>query len=119
MENCYHLAKELELLQEEFTDYQLLMHGAIPSDVWKKAAVTDEEEHTIRHRMDVVWHHLSSLKAPDGNLRFSRLCNIAKCSCSSSSSFQRTERTNFSPWSGKTRPRLGPIWIQRVLYRAS
>ena len=30
------------------------------------------------HRMDIVWHHLSSLKAPDGNLRFNQLCKIAK-----------------------------------------
>ncbi|KAL5489186.1 hypothetical protein EMCRGX_G018251 [Ephydatia muelleri] len=70
-------ARELELLQEEFTDYQLLMHDAIPSDVWNKA-VTDEDEHTTYHRMDIVWHHLSSLKAPDGNPRFNRLSKIAK-----------------------------------------
>eukprot|EP00731_Ephydatia_muelleri_P033141 Em0025g97a len=63
--------------QEEFTDYQLLMHNAIPSDVWNKA-VTDEDEHTTYHRMDIVWHHLSSLKAPDGNPRFNRLSKIAK-----------------------------------------
>ena len=73
-------ARELELLHEEFTDYQLLMHDAIPSDVSKKlkAAVTDEDEHTTHHRMGIVWHHLSSLKTPDGNLRFNQLCKIAK-----------------------------------------
>lgn len=30
------------------------------------------------HRMDIIWHYLSSMKAPDHTLRFSRLCQVAK-----------------------------------------
>ena len=70
---------ELDFLFEEFIDFQLLQPNDISPTVWEKATVTvDEDKHVIGHRMDIIWHHLSTMKAPDGTLRFSRLCQVAK-----------------------------------------
>ena len=62
---------------EEFTEFQLLNNCDIPQDIWDKATVIESEEHKY-YRMDVLWHYLSTLRAPDHTLRFSRLCVIAK-----------------------------------------
>ncbi len=61
--------QELDLLSEEFTEYQLLQDTDISRDIWEKATVLVDEGHTY-HRMDVLWHHFSSMKAVD-NLSFS------------------------------------------------
>ena len=64
---------------EEFIDFQLLQHDDISPTVWEKATVTvDDNAHVTYHRMDIIWHHLSSMKAPDGTLRYNRLCQVAK-----------------------------------------
>lgn len=72
-------AHELDELLEEFIDFQLLSDGEIPSTVWEKASITlDDSVHATYHRLDLIWHHLSTIKSPDGTLRFKRLCQIAK-----------------------------------------
>lgn len=71
----YGSPQELDHLQEEFIEYQLLEESDIPQDVWKKATVVDGE-HTY-HRMDVLWHHISNMRAPDNALRFAQLSKIA------------------------------------------
>lgn len=40
--------------------------------------VNESPGSVAHHRMDIIWHHLSSMKAPDHTLRFSRLCQVAK-----------------------------------------
>ena len=70
---------ELDELLEEFIDFQLLSDNDIPSTVWEKASITpDDGARATYHRLDLIWHHLSTMKAPDGTLRFNRLCQIAK-----------------------------------------
>ena len=60
----YELPKALDLLSEEFTEYQLLQDAEIPKEVWDKAAVVADEDQTY-HRMDMIWHYLSSVRAAD------------------------------------------------------
>ena len=37
-----------------------------------------EEETASFFRMDVIWAHISSMKLADENLKFGRLCKVAK-----------------------------------------
>ena len=67
----------MDNLSEEFTQYQLLDDSIIPRDIWDRSTVMDDEKQAY-HRMDVLWHYLSSLKYPDNSLRFPRLTNIGK-----------------------------------------
>lgn len=68
--------REMDVLLDEFVEYQLLQDDDIPSDVWDKASIVIDDD-TTYHRMDIVWHHISTLKAPDSRLRFSRLSKVA------------------------------------------
>ena len=68
---------EQDQLLAEFTDFQLLNDSDIPQDIWDKATVIESEEHKY-YRMDALWNYLSTLRAPDHTLCFSRLCKIAK-----------------------------------------
>ncbi len=54
----YEAPQELDLLSEEFTEYQFRIQ--------------------IFLRMDVLWHHFSSMKAVDNSFRFPRLSKVAK-----------------------------------------
>ena len=75
----YGSAHELDELLEEFIDFQLLSDDDIPSTIWEKASITpDDSTHAKNYRLDVIWHHLSTMKAPDDTLRFNRLCMVAK-----------------------------------------
>ncbi len=67
----------MDTLSEEFVEYQLLRNKDIPSQVWDKASIFIDDDHTY-HRMDVVWNYIGTLKAPDGRLRFNRLSKVAK-----------------------------------------
>lgn len=72
----FQAPRELDGLLEEFIDFQLLQESEIPSTVLEQAAVvTDGVTH---HRLDIIWHHLSTMKAPDHTLRFNRLSQVAK-----------------------------------------
>ncbi len=63
-------------IKEEFTAYQLLEDTDIPQEVWGKATVHIDESHSqVYHRMDVLWHHISAMKAPDSTYRYYRLSN--------------------------------------------
>ena len=73
----YSSPAELDNLLEEFREYQMLNDTDIPEDVWRKATVVEEEGGPTYHRMDIIWHYLSTLRAPDNTLRFARLSNIA------------------------------------------
>ena len=75
----FQLPKELDSLHEEFLDFQLLCNDEIPESVWKSSVVQDDADSDItRHRMDIIWHYLSSMRGPDHCYRFSRLCQVAK-----------------------------------------
>lgn len=51
----------MELLQEEFVNYQLLSDTAIPPEVWDAATVS-ENENTKYYCMDVIWGYLCKVK---------------------------------------------------------
>ena len=59
------------------TQYQHLHDSIIPSDIWDKSTVMDDEKQTY-HRMDVLWHYLSSLRYADNSLRYPRLTRVGK-----------------------------------------
>ena len=59
-------------------DFQLLSDDDIPSTVWEKASISLDGACATYHQLDLIWHHLSTMKAPDGTHRFNRLCLIAK-----------------------------------------
>lgn len=75
----FQSARELDSLLEEFIDFQLMQDSDIPQCVWDKSTVVVNEASGItHHRMDIIWHHLSTMKAPDHTYRFNRLCQVAK-----------------------------------------
>uniref|UniRef100_H3A908 HAT C-terminal dimerisation domain-containing protein n=1 Tax=Latimeria chalumnae TaxID=7897 RepID=H3A908_LATCH len=53
---------EMEMLQDEFVDYQLLHRSEIPHYVW----------------MDTVWVHLGNVKSLAGHIRFPSLSRLAR-----------------------------------------
>ena len=61
---------------EEFLAYQLLEESDIPQHVWNDATVVEEKDKKY-HRMDILWCYLSTLRDPDGTLRFRRLSSVA------------------------------------------
>ena len=63
----YESPQELDLCSEEFTSYQLLQDSDIPKDIWDKATYVADEGRTY-HRLDVLWHNLSAIRAPDCSL---------------------------------------------------
>ena len=67
----------MDALSEEFIAYQLLQDEDIPSHVWDKATVVADDDGHEYYRMDILWHHISTLKSLDGRARFSRLSKLA------------------------------------------
>ena len=49
----------------------------ITKDVWESALVIDGESEAQHHRMDLIWAHLSTMKNPDGTVRFAKLSKAA------------------------------------------
>ena len=45
--------------------------------MWEKATVVEDEDRTC-YRMDVVWHHMSTMRAVDSTYRFARLSKVAR-----------------------------------------
>ena len=66
------------MLLEEFINYKLLVQDQIPSSVWKEALIVNDSDNHVHDRMDVIWHYLSTVKAPDNSLCFNQLCQVAK-----------------------------------------
>ena len=69
---------EISKLHEEFVQYQLLNTTDIPEDIWKMAAVAEEDGSDSHYRMDVIWNYLSTKKHIDGRAMFGRLFKIAE-----------------------------------------
>ena len=70
--------EEVDKLSEEFTEFQLLHDNDIPKQIWEKATVkVDSVNDKSYQRMDVIWHYISTMKAPDHTTRFLRLSKIA------------------------------------------
>ena len=105
----YESPKELDQLLEEFTDFQMLHDRDIPNDVWDKAIVHQKEEVSY-YRMDTVWHHIATMRAPDNTLRFARLSRIAKLTLVIPHSNAQEERVFSMVRKNKTafRPSLDP-----------
>ena len=83
----FSTATELEIVQEEFVDYQMLKKSDIPDEVWESARVkvteededgAVEEETASFFRMGSIWAYISSMKLADHSLKFRRLCKVAK-----------------------------------------
>ena len=54
--------QEVNKLSEEFTKFQLLCDDDIPKQIWEKATVkVDTVPEIAYHRMDIIWHYVSSL----------------------------------------------------------
>lgn len=71
--------QDLDCLLEEFVDFQLLRHANIPPAVWEQALVVHACPGSVaHHRVDVIWHYMSTMKAPDHSLRFIRHSQVAK-----------------------------------------
>ncbi|XP_041470149.1 uncharacterized protein LOC121419757 [Lytechinus variegatus] len=70
----YQSPQEMDRLAEEFTTYQLMEEDTIPRDVWTRAKVSEEGH----YRMDVIWQHLSNMKAPDNSPLLPRLAKVAE-----------------------------------------
>jgi hypothetical protein len=62
----------MDKLSEEFIEFQLLHDENIPKQIWPDRATVevDTENHKFYHQMDIIWHYLSSLNAPDHTDRF-------------------------------------------------
>lgn len=105
----YESPKELDHLLEEFTDFQMLDESDIPNDVWDEAIVHQNEEVSY-HRMDTVWHHIATMRAPDNRPHFARLCRIAKLTLVLPHSNAQEERVFSMVRKNKTafRPSLDP-----------
>ena len=66
--------QEVDKLSEEFTEFQLLHDDDIPKQIWEKATVkVDAVAKMVYHRMDIIWHYVSLMKAPDHTAPFPRL----------------------------------------------
>ena len=104
-------AAEMDKLSEEFIEFQLLHDENIPKQIWDQATVkVDAENDKFYHRMDIIWHYLSSLKAPDHTARFSRLSRIAMLALLIPHSNAQEERIFSMVRKNKTafRPNLDP-----------
>ena len=75
----YGSPHQLEILSEEFTEFQLLEEGHIPERVREAATVFEDKDREVKYyRMDQIWHYLASMKDADESFKFSRLANVAK-----------------------------------------
>lgn len=61
---------------EEFLDYQLLEESDIAQSVWNDATVVQDDDNKY-YRMDILWHHMSTIRDPDSTYRFGRLSAVA------------------------------------------
>ena len=116
----YESPQELDLLSEEFTEYQLLQDADIPQDIWDKATVAVDEGQAY-HRMDVLWHYLSSLRAADNSFRFPRLTCVAKLVLTIPHSNAQEERLFSMVCKNKTafRPSLDPKGTLSIILPSS
>ena len=51
------------------------------TNTWQEALIVNDSNnhvHATQHRMDLIWHYLSTVKAPDNTLCFNQLCHVAK-----------------------------------------
>ena len=89
--------------------YTVLQDADIPQDIWDKATVAVEEGQA-HHRMDVLWHYLSFLRAADSSFRFPRLSSVAKLVLTIPHSNAQEERLFSMVQKNKTafRPSLDP-----------
>ncbi len=107
----FQSAQEQDSLLEEFIDYQLMQKSDIPQSVWDRSTVVVNEASGAKHyRIDIIWHNLSTLKAPDQSYRFNRLCQVAKLVMVIPHSNAQEERVFSMVRKNKTafRPRLDP-----------
>lgn len=73
----------VEVVYDEFLDYQTLMDTDIEAKAWEEAKVIDCEEEGVptvfHYRVDVLWWHIANLKIPGTNVpRFSHLFKVAE-----------------------------------------
>ena len=70
--------REIELLHDEFVDYQLMNESDLPDDVRQAATVQlDDDGNAVSFRMDIIWGYLGNLKVNDYP-RYKTLSKLAK-----------------------------------------
>ena len=62
----------MEQLGEEVNDFSMMEENEISSAVMEAAGNGDS-----KLKPDIIWSHMSSMKRPDGQKRFSKLARIA------------------------------------------
>lgn len=72
----YITVTEINIIQEEFLDWQLMETNEIPSSVWESALIVDG--HVKHYRMDVLWSFLGKMKRADGLYRFPKLAKVVQ-----------------------------------------
>ena len=73
---------KMDQLWDEFTSYQLLQKSDVPSDIWEKATIYPEPEHSCSksslYAMDTIWAYLATMMSNvDGSERFALLTQVA------------------------------------------
>ena len=73
----------VEVVYDEFLDFQTLLDTDIEAKAWEEAKVIDGEEEGVptvfHYRVDVLWWHIANLKIPGTNVpRFSHLFKVAE-----------------------------------------
>ena len=75
-------SKELDMVHEEFLDYQSMSIDEIPQHVWDKAVCHEHVgpgSKVTYHRMDRIWGHIADMKLPGTyTARFARLAKVAQ-----------------------------------------
>ena len=75
--------QEMNLLYEQFVDFQTSSEGQLPNGALADAGIKEFEDEDGKakneYRMDVLWYHLQSVKYPIGNKnRFNILFEVAR-----------------------------------------
>ena len=67
----------INLLSEQFLDYQLLNDHDIPDSVWQNACTMDDDRNKY-YRVDILWGYISQMKDCIGKHRFDILFKVVK-----------------------------------------
>ena len=76
----FHLnfnSETVNLLSEQFLDYQLLSDHDIPDSVWQNACTVDDYRNKY-YRVDILWGYISQMKDGIGKHRFDILFKVVK-----------------------------------------
>ena len=67
----------INVLSEQFLDYQLLNDHDIPNSGWQNACTMDDDRNKY-YRVDILWGYISKMKDCIGKHNFDILFNVVK-----------------------------------------